>query len=440
MKATMRLRLTTALGAIAIVTALSRAQSIDERAELRRLNQEAAAAHERGDFRSFLELTGRIVEKAPRSVGALYNLACAQALNGAGGEAIATLDRLASRGAAFELDEDPDLESLRDSPEFRAVARKMSALSERVGSSTVAFTLPDKTLITEGVAHDPRTGDFFVSSVRRRKILRISRDGSVSDFLESGRDGFYAVVALDVDPGRNVLWASSHASPQMEGYRDEDEGRSFVAELDLASSKLRRKIEPPRLSPAARFSDLAVGPEGDVAVSDPYTGRLYLLPAGAEELRILVDVGPLVSPQGIAWAPDGRSLFVADYTQGIARVAVADGTVRLLDVPKETVVTGIDGLVWADGSLVGIQNGVRPHRVVRHRLDPDYHRVEEVTVLERGHPSFDEPTLGVRVDADLYYVANSQYRFVGEDGTLDLDRLQLPVILRAPLPWLGLPR
>jgi hypothetical protein len=61
--------------------------------------------------------------------------------------------------------------------------------------------------------------------------------------------------------------------------------------------------------------------------------------------------------------------------------------------------------------------------------------VEEVTVLERGHTSFDEPTLGVRVGADLYYVANSQYRFVGEDGTLDLDRLQLPVILRAPLPW-----
>jgi sugar lactone lactonase YvrE len=435
----MRFRVAIAFGAIAVLTALSPAQSVDDRAELRRLNQDAADAHERKDFPSFLELTRKIVEKAPRSVGALYNLACAQALNGAGAEAIATLDRLASRGAAFDLNGDPDLESLRDSPGFQAVSRKMAALSEPVGSSAVAFTLPDKTLITEGIAHDPKTGDFFVSSVRRRKILRISKDGSVSDFLESGRDGFYAVVALDVDPGRNVLWASSHASRQMEGYRDEDEGRSFVAEIELGSSKLLRKVEPPRLSPPAIFSDLAVGPNGDLTISDPYTGRLYLLPAGADEPRILVDVGPLVSPQGIAWAPDGRSLFVADYTQGIARVAVADGAVRLLDVPKETVVTGIDGLVWADGSLVGIQNGVRPHRVVRYRLDPDYQRVEEVTVLERGHTSFDEPTLGVRVGADLYYVANSQYRFVGEDGTLDLDRLQLPVILRAPLPWLGLP-
>ena len=127
---------------------------------------------------------------------------------------------------------------------------------------------------------------------------------------------------------------------------------------------------------------------------------------------------------------------MADYSQGIARVEVQDGTVRVLEVPQDAVVTGIDGLVWADGSLVGIQNGVRPHRVARHRLDPSLERVEEVTVLEKGNPSFDEPTLGVRVGADFFYMANSQYRFVGDDGTLALDRLQPPVILRLPLPWI----
>jgi sugar lactone lactonase YvrE len=375
------------------------AQSVDDRAELRRLYQEAAAAHERKDFPAFLELSRKVVEKAPRSVGALYNLACAQALNEAGTEAIATLDRLATRGAAFDLNGDPDLDSLRESPAFQAVVRKMAALEEPLGSSTVAFTLPDKTLITEGVAHDPKSGDFFVSSIRHRKIVRVSRDGKVSDFIEPGRDGFYSVVALDVDPARNVLWASSQASARMEGFRDVDDGRSFVAELDLATSRLRRRIEPPPLSPPAHLSDLAVGPQGDLAVADPYTGRLYLLPAGAEALQILVDVGPLVSPQGIAWSPDGKSLFVADYTQGLAKVDARKGTVRLLDVPVDSVVTGIDGLVWADGSLVGIQNGVRPHRVVRHRLDASLEAIEEITLLERGNPHFDEPTLGVRVGA-----------------------------------------
>lgn len=430
----MWLRWTTAFGILAALAA--GAQSVDDRAELRRLYQEAGAAHERKDFPAFLELSRKVVEKAPRSVGALYNLACAQALNKAEAEAIATLDRLAARGVAFDLREDPDLESLRETPEFDAVLRKMAALEEPLGSSTVAFTLPDKTLITEGVAHDPKSGDFFVSSIRHRKIVRVSKDGAVSDFIEPGRDGFYSVVALDVDPSRNALWASSDASPRMEGFRDADEGRSFVGELDLASSKLRRKIEPPQLSPAAHLSDLAVGPKGDLAVADPYTGRLYLLPTGADTLRVLVDVGPLASPQGIAWLPDGNWLFVADYSLGIARVDIRDGTIRVLDVPQDAVVTGIDGLVWADGSLVGIQNGVRPHRVAQFRLDPSFERIEEVTALERGNPNFDEPTLGVRVGADFYYVANSQYRFVGDDGTLALDRLQPPVILRLPLPWI----
>ncbi len=411
------------------------AQSVEDRAELRKLNQEAAAAHERKDYAKFLDLIRKVVEKAPRSIGALYNLACAQALAGARAEAIATLDRLADRGVAFDLSTDPDLESLRSSPEFQRVVEKMDALEVPLGSSTVAFTLPDKTLITEGVAYDPKSGDFFVSSIRHRKILRVSKDGASRDFLEP-RDGFYSMVALDVDSSKNVLWASSHASPQMEGYRDTDEGLSFVVELDLATAKVLRRIEPPELSPAAHLSDLALGPKGELAVADPYTGRIYLLPAGAAGFRVLVDSGPLASPQGIAWAPDGESLFVADYTQGIARVEVPEGTVRVLDVPKDAVVTGIDGLVWAGGSLVGIQNGVRPHRIARHRLDPSFARVEEVIVLERGHLDFDEPTLGVRVGSHLYYVANSQYRYVGDDGALDLDRLRRPVVLRAPLPWI----
>jgi hypothetical protein len=86
-----------------------------------------------------------------------------------------------------------------------------------------------------------------------------------------------------------------------------------------------------------------------------------------------------------------------------------------------------------DGGLVGIQNGVRPHRLVSLRLDPAASRVEAVTVLERAHPRWDEPTLGVRVGRDLYYVATSQYGAIQKDGSLARDKLQPPVILRLPL-------
>jgi len=75
----MSVRILTAFAlALLAVTAVLKAQSVDDRAELRRLNQEAAAAHARKDFPAFLELSRQVVEKAPRSVGALYNLACAE--------------------------------------------------------------------------------------------------------------------------------------------------------------------------------------------------------------------------------------------------------------------------------------------------------------------------------------------------------------------------
>jgi hypothetical protein len=138
----------------------------------------------------------------------------------------------------------------------------------------------------------------------------------------------------------------------------------------------------------------------------------------------------------MAASGDGRFLFVADYAQGVARVDLRSTTVLFLETPEDLLVTGIDGLVLAGESLVGIQNGLRPNRVLRLRLDEERSRVVEGVILERAHPQFDEPTLGVLVDGALYYVANSQYRHFGRDGTPDLESLRDPVILRLPLPWL----
>jgi hypothetical protein len=105
----------------------------------------------------------------------------------------------------------------------------------------------------------------------------------------------------------------------------------------------------------------------------------------------------------------------------------------LLPVPADAAVTGIDGLVRHGGQLIGIENGVRPHRVVRLLLDATGQRVTAVETLERHHPDFDEPTLATVVDGILYYVANSQYARVRDDGSLEAEKLRAPVILRLRL-------
>jgi hypothetical protein len=223
----------------------------------------------------------------------------------------------------------------------------------------------------------------------------------------------------------------------MRGFKKEEEGRSLLLEYALDDGQLRRRLEPPVAG--GRVSDVALGPDGTVYAADPRTGRIDHLPPGADRLGVLVDEGPIVSAQGMAATPDGRFLFVADHVRGVTRIDLETREVRLLPTPENLLTSGIDGLVLAGDSLVGIVNGLRPHRVVRLRLDPSRSRVVEGTVLERAHPLFDEPTLGVVVDGALHYVANSQYRHFDEDGTPDLKQLREPTVLRLDLPWLSEP-
>jgi hypothetical protein len=95
---------------------------------------------------------------------------------------------------------------------------------------------------------------------------------------------------------------------------------------------------------------------------------------------------------------------------------------------------GIDGLVFAYGSLFAIQNGVRPHRVIRVDLSRDGLAVTGAKILEMNHPDFDEPTLGVVADGALYFTADSQgQKFLDGKKPIAPEDMRDAVILRLPL-------
>ncbi len=417
---------------LGLTLALAPAGHAGSRDELQKHFEQASAAHRAGDYAVFRTESQAAVELAPRSLRALYNLACAYALLGADGDAFAILERFGRMGLFFDLDADVDFARLRGSARFEEVKKTMAALRQPVGRSSVAFALPEKDLLTEGVAHDPRTRAFFVSSVHRRKIVRIGPDGQARDFIPEAQGGLLSPLALIVDAGRRALWVSTDGVAETTGLRKEDEGRSAVVEYDIDTGRRRRSIGPPAAFAKARFADLTLGPDGDLWVADPWSGRLYVLKHGTDAFRVFLEPGALDSPQGMAFSPDGRWLFVADYGRGVVRVDPHDGSASLMDAPEDAAVTGVDGLLWAGAGLVAIQNGIQPHRVARMRLDRSLARITEVSVLERANPHFEEPTLGVMVGKDLYYVANSQYGAF-EKGELKTERLTEPAILKLPL-------
>jgi sugar lactone lactonase YvrE len=392
----------------------------------------ATAAYQKKDLPGFLASSIAAARAAPDSPRALYNLACAQALSGQAGSCAVTLGRLASKKVYFDIAADSDFEKIRDTSEYKSALERLSALKTPVVVSSPAFSLAEKDLVADGIAHDAASGAFFVSSVHRRKIVRVV-SGKATDLVKEGEHGLYAVLGLTFDGPRRSLYAVSAAVPEMRGYRPEDKGKAGVFELDPRSGKLKRKVLLAEVDRAHNLNDLVVDSRGEVFLSDPEARVVFSLAPGAKALVPFVDSG-LASPQGLALSADEKTLYVADYSRGIARVDRATKAIRYLSAPADGTLTGIDGLTMFEGDLIAVQNGVTPHRVVRLALDAGGAAVMSARILELGHPKHDEPTLGVVSGKDLYYIANSQWgRFEKGGAIWPLEKLHETWVLRLAL-------
>jgi sugar lactone lactonase YvrE len=394
--------------------------------------QAAARAYEARDLPTFLEHARKAQELRPAHGGVTLALASALALNGDTAGAFRALSHFAALGYSTDLEADSDFESLRASGSYPDLARRLERNREPVVVSRPAFELPDSALLTEGIAYDDRERVFYVGSVRQGKILRVTPGGEAADFarIEEGR---WAPLGLQVDPRRRVLWVAAAALPQSVGHLPADSGRSAILRYDLRTGRLTGRHLTGTGQPHA-IGDLVITRGGDVYATDSRASVIFRVRAGGDSLEPFITSPLLLSAQGLALTPDERTLYVADYARGILRVDLRRRVVSQVEAVEDVLALGIDGLYLHGGGLIGIQNGVTPHRVVRLKLAPEGNRVLRAEVLERAHPMYAEPTLGVLVGSALFYVANSQWERFGSDGTVaHPDSLRRPVVLRLPL-------
>ena len=78
---------------------------------------------------------------------------------------------------------------------------------------------------------------------------------------------------------------------------------------------------------------------------------------------------------------------------------------------NQLVLPGIDGLYWYDNTLVAIEPGMSPMRIIRLHLSKDGHSIERFMPLDAGSPSFPLPTTGTIVGDSLYFFADSHRNF-----------------------------
>jgi hypothetical protein len=101
---------------------------------------------------------------------------------------------------------------------------------------------------------------------------------------------------------------------------------------------------------------------------------------------------------------------------GVATVDPATRTVSWIAHADTVALNGIDGMYLVGHVLYAIQNGTSPERVTRFVLDPDLRRVVDWSVVERATPDLGDPTHGVVVDDQFYFIANSGWDRFGDDG------------------------
>jgi hypothetical protein len=218
----------------------------------------------------------------------------------------------------------------------------------------------------------------------------------------------------------------------MSNFVPEDKGKTALFKYDLGTGKLLAKYRPADTTKPHWLGDLVINSAGDVFATDSVTPAVYVVRHDGNELETFLEGQPFISPQGLDFTRNQRQLFVADYSKGVFLVDLK--TKHVNSIASNFTLLGIDGLYYYKGSLICVQNGVNPQRVIKLSLTRDLSGFDHFETIEANNPEFDEPTLGVVVKDNFYFVANSQWGAIDESGHLaPMDKLKDPTILKLKL-------
>jgi hypothetical protein len=396
--------------------------------EFQNLASAMRQAHKSGDWKVFRTKALKMLQFLNGSPDALLDLARADVHTGDQNGALEALRVYSEMGQANEVVKTlPDFDALRANPAYKQIIERMASDARPVAHTTRAFAIPDAGLLPEDIDYEPQGKRFFLTSVLEKKIVTLDAEGHLADFAKAPDN--WPMLALKIDARRRIVWATEVALDSFGSVPKADWGRSALLGYGLDDGKLLHRIEGPQRS---SLGDMALAPNGNLLISDSAGGGVYVKHDGSLELK-RVDKGDFISPQTPAFAPGGRA-FVPDYVRGVGLLDLASGQVRWIPMENKYALEGVDGMYFHDGWLIAVQNGTAPERVMAFHLDPSFAGVISEQPIESGTPTLD-PTHGVIVGGEFYYIANSGWNELDDSGNVKKGLALTPArIMKARLP------
>jgi len=280
--------------------------------------------------------------------------------------------------------------------------------NESVNRPEILAVIPERDLIPEGTAYDSVTQQVFISSMYKRKIVGIRKDGSTYDFIKETQDSIWGTLGMEVDPVRRKLWVISSKGEAGIITRIKPPDGTWDTKLycyNIDSGLLGRTYTiVSSVTKGYCFNDLTVALNGDVYLTESITNKIFLLPAEADSIGVFLAPQGYSFLNGITLSPDEKVLFISS-SEGLLRIDLTTKTYNLISYAYTIDPNPIDGLTYYKQSLIGHQSKVLTRFYLNHALDSILH-----------HETIDSIGLNSSTTGEIgnegwyYYIANSQIR------------------------------
>lgn len=286
------------------------------------------------------------------------------------------------------------------------LATPVLAVQAADGVSNLGITFTAEQTYPEGIAWSPAQNVFFVSSVRKGVIGKVTLQGVYTPFIQD--DKLIASVGLILDKKRNLLWtavgdlgASTRSSPAT-AYK-----LAAVAAYDATTGERRAYHDLSHLVEGGHFAnDLTVDAVGNVYITDSFSPVIYRVDAkGQASVFAQSDLfkGEGFNLNGIVAHPDGY-LLVNKYNSGeIFRINTSNGADIQL-VKLSNTVKGADGMLLIGKDRLTVVQNAGNDQVVE-LVSKDSWKSATLQPARKTANSF--PTTVAQVGNDIY-VLNSR--------------------------------
>jgi hypothetical protein len=378
-------------------------------------------AYQNNDYKTYLAQMRLADEALPNQVRVMTNLTKAYALNGRKSRAVQVLRKLILLNASYDFQNDPDLESIVGYKGYREIVNLQKLLLTPEENDEIFRTIEsDSNHVESFVVLD--NGDILLGSINRNKIIKVDQAGNLTDWLVLP----YSVLGMKIDQTTGFLWVASAATKRMQDFNLLEMGKTFVIQIDIDNVSVIQGLE---FNEAELFRDVVLDKKSQLWLTNsirPYVSR--------DDTDTTFTIGAFMRKQfdlsathfhlhGLTLNDDESVLYFGDYYVGIYKLNIAEDAIVKVQATKDFHLAGMSSLYYYNNSLITIQNGVRPLRVVQYFLDDEGENIIGQNYINRGGQSLGDPTYGQIKDGYFYYIANSPRSAYDVNLNLEIDKV-----------------